>query len=445
MVIDLGVLGHTDDAASDVGRPPPARRWPGLIGAIVLVGLFAAGSLPVAPIESIAGMPGRTLGFAADAENLYALREEPSITAYSWRDGQPRWTRMLAPNEGQLYFASGRPFIRHRPCTQATGWSLERLDPRTGQQRWMRPGGPLTVLGSGPVSLLMVEEPSAACPLVRPPLSAVQVTQQPPMRLTALDADTGDTRWSFVLRSGRVVVPERRGGGWFAIWYGDGRAEVRAADTGTVSATAVLPELADGPPQSVRIIGELLVIVRTGLDGAIITAYHRDGLALAWRSLFETHQPAPIAEIAYGPAVVGCGPMVCVPTWHQVTVLDTRTGAVLWRRDVQLGDTGSGVLLARDRDGGPHTRVLDWRTGRDVVDLAGWDPVPMIGEEAVSELALVQRPDGASARLTAIDLRTGQLRPLGAISPIPSRCAMHGSRLGCLAGGDAVHLWRLPR
>jgi hypothetical protein len=69
----------------------------------------------------------------------------------------------------------------------------------------------------------------------------------------------------------------------------------------------------------------------------------------------------------------------------------------------------------------------------------------MIGEEAVSELALVQRPDGASARLTAIDLRTGQLRPLGAISPIPSRCAMHGSRLGCLAGGDAVHLWRLPR
>jgi hypothetical protein len=212
-----------------------------------------------------------------------------------------------------------------------------------------------------------------------------------------------------------------------------------------ITSSGVLRELADRPPQSVRVIGDLLVIVTAEIDGATITAYTKNGLDLAWRRLFETPQPAPIAEIAYGPAVVGCGPMLCVPTWRQLTVFDPATGAQLWRREVQLSEAGAGVLLAHQRDGGVNTRVVDWRTGRDLVDLAGWDSVPMVGDDAVADFALVLRPDGASARLTAIDLRSGQLRPLGTISPIPSRCAWRGLRLGCLAGGDQVHLWRLPR
>ena len=57
--------------------------------------------------------------------------------------------------------------------------------------------------------------------------------------------------------------------------------------------------------------------------------------------------------------------------------------------------------------------------------------------------ALVQRPDGDGSRIARVNLRTGEFDVLGHVRPIPSRCALHGRRLSCLAGGDAVHLWKL--
>jgi hypothetical protein len=56
----------------------------------------------------------------------------------------------------------------------------------------------------------------------------------------------------------------------------------------------------------------------------------------------------------------------------------------------------------------------------------------------------VQRPEGDGSRLARIDLTTGAITPVGRISPVPTRCAVRHHRLVCLAGGDAVHLWRLP-
>jgi hypothetical protein len=445
VLIDLGELGEDGWPVIEPAvrrAAPPVRRWPLAVAVLVLVGLFAVGSLPVSGVESVAGLPAHTLGFAADAENLYAIREDPTVTAYGWRDGEIRWTRTFSISEGQLYLAAGRPFIRHRPCTQATGWSLEGLEPRTGRPLWLRAGGPLAVLRAGDwPTLLMVEEPNAACPVVRPAILGGQV-MQPPMRLTALYPDSGAIRWSYVQRTGRLVVPSGEDGSWFATWYPDGRAEARDAATGAVSSTAVLPELADRPPQGVRVVGDLLVIITSELDGAVLTAYRREGLTLAWRRPFATVLPAPIAELAYGPSVVGCGPVICIPTWREVSVLDAETGRTLWQRELQFDEVGPGVLVARDRDDFMHAHIVDWRTGRDIADLPGWGVVPLVGD--ADAIALVQSPQGAHARLAAVDLRTGQLRTWGPISPIPSRCALSGRRLACLAGGDTVHVWRVP-
>jgi hypothetical protein len=221
-LIDLGVLGEDDygdlvEWGSPSAPTPSSRRWPAVAAILVLVGLFTVGSLPTASVVGVAAIPGRTLAFSADSTNFYALRGGPTVDAYDWRSGDLQWSKQLVRNDGQLYLAAGRPYVRHRPCTTATGWSLESLDPITGRARWLRPGGPLAVL-AGPAgkasSLLMVEEPGAACPALRPVTPASRLAQQPPILLSALDADTGVTRWSFQLQSGRLAVPDEANASW---------------------------------------------------------------------------------------------------------------------------------------------------------------------------------------------------------------------------------------
>jgi hypothetical protein len=52
---------------------------------------------------------------------------------------------------------------------------------------------------------------------------------------------------------------------------------------------------------------------------------------------------------------------------------------------------------------------------------------------------------GDTARVAALDLRTGDLRALGVVTPVPLRCAMVARRLGCIAGNsDTISVWRVP-
>ncbi len=460
-LIDLGVPAEDDWAeivewgpASSASSASSASRGPAVLAVLAFVALFIVGSLPVAGVAAMAEVPGRTLSFSADSENFYALRGGPTITAYAWRDGQVRWTQTLDRDDGQLYLAAGRPFIRHRPCTQPEikGWSLESLDPRTGQKRWVRSGGPLAVLAAKPgtaPNLLMVDEPNAACPVVRTSTSG-RVFQSTPTELSGMAADTGAIRWSFSLRSGRLAVPDQPNQAWFAVWYAGGRAEVRDATTGRTISGAVLPELADRNPLAVRVIGDLLIVVSPVDDGVMLNAYRSKNLALAWRQHFRPTPPAPLSDLTYGPTVVSCGPMICIPTWRDVVVINPADGETQWRRDVQLDEAGPGVLVARQRSDFLHARIVDWKTGHDIVDLPGWGTVPMVGDDLLvgqvqpPRYALVQHPDGQRAQLATIDLRTGQLQPLGTVSPMPSRCALQDRRLSCLIRGDSIQLWRLP-
>ncbi|WP_432836477.1 PQQ-binding-like beta-propeller repeat protein [Dactylosporangium sp. CA-092794] len=453
-LIDLGeTRGAVEDQLADwPERGAPGRRqWP-IVAVLTLVVLFAAGSEPAIGIEEAGVLAEHASDFVADRGAVYALREEPAVTAYDWSTGRARWSRSLPAGSGQVYLAADRAYLRHRPCTETVGWSLERLDPATGRRLWSRSGGPIAVLAGppgAPPGLLTIDDPGAVCP----PVTPLRGAPPAPIHLSGLDAETGGIRWSFELPGGaRLVAPDVPGSAWFAVWYPGGRAEIRAAATGAVTAAADLPELAGNPPTGLRIVGDLLVLVSVGADGALITAYHRDGLRYQWHRLFSSSDPAPIAEIAYGPVVVACGPMVCVPNWRDLAVLDPATGDPVWRRPVQLDAAGRGVLVARDRDDFTTVRVLDWRTGADRADLAGWAIVPTasagtdddeLGTAPVGT-AIVQRPDGDGARLATIDLNTGAIAPLGRIGAVPDRCAIRHHRLSCLSALDSVRLWRLP-
>ncbi|GAA2381785.1 hypothetical protein GCM10010170_089770 [Dactylosporangium salmoneum] len=442
-----------DGDVLDWPAPGAARRrqWP-IVTVLVLVALLATGSRPAAGIDDIGVLAQRALAFVADRGALYALADEPALAAFDWGTGRARWSRSVTGGTGQVYLAADRAYVRHRPCTDTVGWSLERLDPATGHTLWLRAGAPLAVLagppGAAPV-LLSVDDRQAVCPPVVPPRNA------PPgdVHLAGLDAETGDIRWAFDLGGGaRLVAPDVPGTGWFAVWYPGGRTEIRASDTGGVTAAANVDELSGTPPTSVRVVGDLLVVVAVRADGAMITAYDRSSLRYRWHRLFSSSDQAPIAEIAYGPVVVACGPMVCVPNWRDLAVLDPDTGEQAWRRPVQLDSAGPGVLVARDRDDFTRVRVVDWRTGKDRADLQGWAVVPSASTgtdddelgATVAPSALVQRPDGDGSRLARIDLTTGAISPMGRVDAVPARCSVRHHRLSCLAGGDSVRLWRLP-
>jgi outer membrane protein assembly factor BamB len=420
---------------------------------LTLVVLLATASRPGAGIEEAGTLAEHASAFVADRGAVYAMRDEPALTAFDWSSGRPRWTRSLTgPVGGQAYLAADRAYVRHRPCTATVGWSLERLDPATGEQQWSRAGAPIAVVAGPPggaPGLLTVDDRSALCPPVTPGRNAAAT----PVHLAGLDAESGDIRWAFdVPGAARIVAPDVPGSPWFAVWFQGGRTEVRNAATGAVTAAADLPELADTPPTSVRIVGGLLMIVAVRAAGALITAYRSDDLHYQWHILFSSAEQAPIAEVAFGPVVVACGPMICVPNWRDLAVLDPLTGAEAWRRPLQLDAAGPGVLVARDREDFTRVRIVDWSTGADRADLVGWAVVPTASDGtddddigfAPAGSALVQRPDGEGSRLARIDLRTGVITPLGRVSPIPARCAVRHRRLACMAGGDAVRLWRLP-
>jgi outer membrane protein assembly factor BamB len=451
-LIDLGVVNdHADQL--DIG-PPPAipgqRQWPFAM-VLALLAAFTGGSGASSSVEALGVLAEHTIGFVADRDALYALREEPAVTAYDWGTGEERWSRSMPPNSGQVYLAADRAYIRHRPCTDATGWSLERLDPVDGHEQWLAAGAPVAVLRIDQrPGLLLVDERAGTCP----PAVPLRNSPQTPVHLAAIDADTGVVRWQFQMPvGGRLVSPDVPGNDWFAIWYPGGHTEVRAAATGAVISAARVPELAEGPPQSVRIVGDLLVIVSVRLDGALISSYGHAPLTYRWQQLFQSVEPVPIAELAYGPVVVACGPMICVPNWRDIAVLDPRTGEQRWRRTIQLDAVGAGVLVARDREDFMRIRIVDWQTGADRSELDGWGLVPMATDgnddaagtaaAAGTTYALVQRPDGDGSRIARVNLHTGEVQILGQVRPIPSRCAMRGHRLSCLAGGDAVHLWKV--
>lgn len=455
-LIDLGMVTDHDDQR-DVRPPPlvPGRaQWPFVL-VLALLAMFTGGSGAGVTVDALGVLAEHTVGFVADRGALYALREEPAVTAYDWGTGEPRWSRSIQSSAGQVYLAADRAYIRHRPCTDATGWSLERLDPADGHQRWLAAGAPVAVLrgdrqpGAAPL-LLLVDERTATCP----PAVPLRNSPQTPVHLAAIDAESGIVRWQFQMPvGGRLVSPDVPGNDWFAIWYPGGHTEIRAAATGAVISAAEVPELGDGPPQSVRIVGDLLVIVAVQLDGALITTYGHEPLVYRWRQLFQSAEPVPIAELAYGPVVVACGPMVCVPNWRDIAVLDPRTGEQRWRRPIQLDAVGPGVLVARDREEFMRIRIVDWQTGADRSELNGWGLVPMATDgnddaagtaaAAGATFALVQKPDGEGSQIARVNLRTGEFEVVGRVTPIPSRCALHGHRLSCLAGGDTVRLWKL--
>jgi hypothetical protein len=189
----------------DPGPPTPVsgrRQWP-FVMVLALLAAFTGGSGAGSSVEALGVLAEHTMGVVADRGALYALREDPAVTAYDWATGEEQWNRSIPPNAGQVYLAADRAYIRHRPCTDATGWSLERLDPVDGSQQWLAAGAPVAVLRIDQrPGLLLVDERAATCP----PAVPLRNSPQTPVHLAAIDAESGVVRWQFQMPVGGRLV-----------------------------------------------------------------------------------------------------------------------------------------------------------------------------------------------------------------------------------------------
>jgi outer membrane protein assembly factor BamB len=468
--IDLGVPGTPAAAARPVGIP--ARRpWPAAVALLLVLSAVTVGSRPMPMLELVASLPAGAMYLNADAENLYVVRADgattSTLTAYGWRDGDPRWQRTLAGHRNGLYVVAGRPFLLDPPCGGVAGGTVERLDPATGEVRWTLPGVPAALLPAPAVvaddsalaKLRKVKGDVAATDGARllmaylpdPDCGAAHASRVDPypVALSAVDADTGFPQWTVDMRpTERLAIPDRGAAAWFATWDRNGLVRVHDGVTGATTSTAQLATIVPTTLQeAVRVIGDQLLVTRQLVNGALLSAYRPDTLEPVWRRTLVPVEPVTLAQQAYGPSIESCGgqaALVCVPTPNDVTVLDPATGDTLWRRPVVVDvDTDANLLVARDRVDFSHTRAVHWHTGQDALDLAGWHPVStVVGDPGTG---LLERAGGDTTRVAALDLRTGDLRVLGTVTPVPSRCALVGRRLGCIAGNsDTISVWRVP-
>jgi outer membrane protein assembly factor BamB len=470
--IELGVPGSGEAAPPHRGPRRlgvrGARPWPAAVALLLVLSAVTVGSRPMPMLELVASLPAGAMYLNADAENLYVIRADgattSTLTGYGWRDGDLRWQRTLAGHRNGLSVVAGRPFLLDPPCGGVAGGTVQRLDPATGEVRWTVPGVPTAVVPAPAVvtgdsafaKLRKVKGDVAVTDGARllvaylpdPDCGAAYVPRDDPypVALSAVDADTGFPQWTVDMRpTERLAIPDRGAAAWFATWDRDGLVRVHDGVTGATTSTAQLATIVPTTLQeAVRVIGDQLVVARQLVNGALLSAYRPDTLELVWRRTLVPVEPVTLGQQAYGPSVESCGPMICVPTPNDVTVLAPATGETLWQRPLVVDvDTGAELLLARDRVDFSHLRAVYWHTGRDALDLAGWHPVStVVGDPGTG---LVERFDGDTARVAAFDLRTGGLRVLGTVTPVPSRCALVGRRLGCIAGNsDTISVWRVP-
>jgi hypothetical protein len=228
------------------------------------------------------------------------------------------------------------------------------------------------------------------------------------------------------------------------MWQPNGRVDTYDGVTGTVVGEATLPTVAAAPVGGVRAAGDLLVVFTPGPDATLLSAYRYSGLGLAWQRRLPAPDTVPASRMAYQAPATACGPMLCVQTTHDVTVLDPATGELSWRYVPPVNMTaGAGVLVGNDRADPGRLRVVDWRTGGLVRNPSGWTVVPAFEDSPPTTTVLVRKVDGGSTLLGAVDLRTGGLRLLGVVSVPPSRCVLGANRLACTASSGTTRLWRL--
>jgi len=274
-------------------------------------------------------------------------------------------------------------------------------------------------------------------------------------QLVALDTTTGAARWTRPLDASTVVAPVAAGSGSPAgmvtvsglttvsgLVTLDSNGVLQSLDpaTGAPRATIRLPALAatakaDPPPVGLVAAGGTLVLAASAADAGTVGLSAHDPLTLAPQ--WTVRLPLPATDVVYEP----CGNLLCADGPDSTVAVDPATGTLRWRLDGLVRQAGQRIAVATQVPATDSTRLVDVATGRVTRTLAH---SVVVGEAAPAARLVLSRMDGDRTTFSVLDLDTGDLREVGAVTGRYDSCQAGTGYLACRATDSAaIHLWRI--
>ncbi|MEU4420388.1 PQQ-binding-like beta-propeller repeat protein [Actinoplanes sp. NPDC024001] len=433
-------------------RPPPWRyRHAGLLVAAVLL-LALGGAVPagrtlwrdlgLVEAAGVVETPLRLVG-----GRLYtAAVDGPERELIAWAPEQPPrrlWTAQVPigmsydPAEGVFgafsIRRSGDVVLLSEGFAATTA-----IDARDGRVRWSSPIS-VTPLTSGGLGVVVdrifrpgteYDQASGDPGLLYFSADGVPHTE-PPTRteVRGIDLATGRALWTFTPR-GSVTVDPVHGDRPAVLITASDRLTLLAGATGTTLAEAEVPELNGTGPATASVVGDVALVGYR--DPGQQVAYDTRTLRRLWARALPDSQGDSRA----------CTDVLCAATGTDLSVLDPATGATAWTANAGVDlARRAGFVLETDAGTGRPIRLADPRTGRDRVDLTGWDEA-YTGEP---DGALVLRRDSGAGRQTFAVVFPGrpELRVLGAAENTGD-CEADDHHLVCREGaGVRVRAYRI--
>ncbi|HEX8630582.1 MAG TPA: PQQ-binding-like beta-propeller repeat protein [Catenuloplanes sp.] len=428
VVIELGELRQSAQPA-DPPRPPAGRRAPALLIAAALVGALGGAAPAPAPVDPvlIPTAAGDARVLAGDRYYVFApgaARSGAGVLSTYQLPGGRLVSRTPTTIAGQLIGAErlgGLLLANHAVEGQAEpGSRVTAIDAGTGQIRWTEPGAPVGLSPSGRSVVL------------------ANYGRDDGTRWAAVDVATGQRRWTFGadFRDITTFPEEGRRVPRLVTVRTSGLVEVRDTETGAVTAAATLPRptiIPDGGATVWTSNGLLLIGTAAGLDG-----YGLDRLDLRWRN--------PTINPADGFVNPGCGDVICIDAPTGMRAIDPATGQVRWSSEQRSPYRGIGrYLLAGHLDGSPknepHT-VIDVVTGRQRGTFGRWQP---LGEQRRGGSVIgLSRPPGGDVWYALLDPAAMSVRVLGVASGAYGECEVGSVALVCQRSDGTAGVWPLP-
>jgi hypothetical protein len=434
VVIDLGELPHGPQSRARPTSRPPLRVRPLLtfLAVALVAALTGAVHRPAVPGPAIIAarlgdttFTARNLYFVVGASDLRATSpvQNKVISMYAL-PGATLLSRTPVAVSGAIMRvdAIGAVILLSQQVDTVGGQATTAVAAGSGRVLWRRPARLIGASPSGALVLLL-DSGTDAGPLhwygVEPSTGVARWAQEEPITgSTDLAYGSGDT-------PARLVTATVTG-----------QLTVRDPETGTVTATAVVPAPAEWRRQGLNIwiVDDLLLL--GGRGG--VTAYDLADLRARWRSAVD------LTEVFVLPV---CGDAICFfGRFGGLKVVDPGTGLLRWGSTQWAAAQRVGpYLLARgsERAGGQQPlTVLDSGTGRERGTFGAWRPVGNPRPDG-RIIGVRERPADQRVWYAMLDPAAMTVRVLGVADQVSGDCDVSSDVLVCRRLDSSVGVWQL--
>jgi outer membrane protein assembly factor BamB len=437
VVIDLGELPHGTQARVRSGgsrAPLPVR--PMLIGlTVVLVAMLTGAVRAPGPVRP-------TIIPARQGDVTFAVRDRYFVVAAA----DERATSRIQNKIVNVYALPAGTLLSRTPVTVSGAiTNVDAIgDVVLVSQQLGTVGGETTVAVAGGTGRVLWQQASRlvrASPSGRIALLADNVRGVGPLSWYGVDPHSGVPVWSQEqpqtgntdLSYGAGDTPTR-----LVTAAVDGQLLVRDPETGTVTASAVVPTFDEWRRRGLNVWTVDDLVLLGGSDG--ITAYDLTDLRPRW------HNDIDLTQVFVLPV---CGDAICLfGRFGGLKVLDPATGLLRWGTDRWAVARRVGPYLltsGNDRATGQQPLVVvDAADGRERGSLGIWQPVG----EPLPDGRIVGTRDRLSdtGRLwfALLDPAALTVQVLGAADSVTGDCQVSADVLICRRLDSSVGLWPLP-